>query len=457
MPNTEHKKITKKFSSGFRWSICGSIIYELSKILHQTFLLKTMESSLYGLMGSIFSIIYLIIYLTDFGLCYSLPTFLNIFTKNKNNFKKIFIKIYLLPQILIITLSAFCATYFYSKSFLQNTKSPFIYLIPLIIIFESIRIFFRRFFHNVFMSRITVITETILMILYLTTVWIPYLFLNFRMTTNLIFMPYLLNSIVCVIIFIFLLIRYYNNLPQEPLIYPANLLKKILKIRFFNYSIHVSKNFFTGNFLTPFFAAKFGLSIAGVFNLANHIAESIKAIMTTTIIFSGNAMIANLKSATMKIKREAFKLLFQKLNIVIYPIAIFLLINYKNLIALKGYHSVSQATLSLAVLFLFISLSEYFFLIYEQFYIIQEHSGKLFLLKLFEFTLFYGIILSNSLYSPFATLLIIMLIKIVSFSLISITAYSIWKIKPNFSINKTYLISYFVISILFFYYLNKLC
>ena len=120
------------------------------------------------------------------------------------------------------------------------------------------------------------------------------------MTQNLVFIPYLIDSLLGVFTFTFLVFRFYKTLPEQPLYIPKNLWKRIIKTRFFNYSIQVGKNLFTGNFLTPFFATSFGLKEAGIFNLANHIAESIKAMMKVTIIFSGNALLAKLKDRHLR-------------------------------------------------------------------------------------------------------------------------------------------------------------
>jgi len=448
---TNQNNLTKKFSSSFRWNIAGSISYESIKILHQVFLLKTMESSSYGLMGSIFSIIYLTVYLSEFGFGATLPPFLNTFTQSKNNFKNIFIKYYFLPQFLLIFTGASIATLLYSKSFLCNRFSPFSFLIPLIIIFESIRIFFRRFLHTVFISKPTVIIETVLVLIYIFVVWIPYLFFNFRMTQNLVFVPYLLDSVLGVSTFTFLVFRFYKTLPEKPLSAPKNLWKRIIKTRFFNYSIQVGKNLFTGNFLTPFFATSFGLKEAGVFNLANHIAESIKAMMKVTIIFSGNALLAKLKSTSITIKRQAFKLLGEKLNKVIYPLIIFLIINYRTLLNLRGISDIKSSTLTLALTFLLITFMEYFFLVYEQFYIVEERANKLFIFKFLEFTLFYSLIISKIFSSPIITLLGIVVIRFLSFAIIATNAYSLWKVKPNFRINYRYLFGCVTFSLLFYF------
>ena len=448
--NNNQNNLEKKFSTNFRWNLVGSSIYEILKIAHQIFLLKVLEPSFYGLMGSIFSIIYLTVYLSEFGLGATLPPFLNIFIESKQNFKNIFLKKYFLPQLLIIFSAAILATYFYSKSFLNSLHAPFLFLIPSVILSESIRIFFRRFLHTVFESKKAVLSEMILMPIYLLAVWIPYLFLNFRMALNLVFIPYLFDSILGITFFIVLINRFFKSLPEIPQTTIQNLWKRIFKARFFNYSASASKELFKGNFLTPFFAYQFGLKDAGIFNLANHIAESIKAIMKATIIFSGNALLAQIKTAGLKVKQRAFKLLYKKLNIVIYPLAIFIAMNYKLLFKSSEATSLTQSTTAMALLFLFISFMEYFFVIYDQFYIVEEQSFKLFLFKILELTLYYIFIIANTFSSPFLTLLAIVAVRLLSFAIISTNAYFLWKIKPNFSIPYKYLILYTIFSSIFY-------
>lgn len=445
------KEISQKFASSFRWNIFGSISYEGLKVAHQTFLLYVINAQSYGLIGSVFSIIYLVIYLSKFGIGDTLAPFLNTFIESKKNFVQLFIKNYVLPQIVVFSIAAIIATYFYSNSFFNNAQSPYLILLPLIIICEGMRIFFRRFLHIIFFSKATVIVETVLMFFFLFLVWFPYLILGFPMTPNLIFIPYFLDSVVAIIIFTFMIIKFYKTLPNTETSYPKNFWIRILKSRFFNYSIQVSKNFFTGNFLTPFFASQFGLVEAGIFNFANHLAESIKSVMKVTILFSGNALLAKIKTAALSVKRDAFKMLGEKLNLIIYPIIIFLLINYKPLLNLKAATNITGEALLLTLVFLIITFMDHFFLIYEQFYIVEEQAHKLFIFKILEFGLFYIFIIANGISTPLAALLGILVLRILTFSVIATNAYGLWKIKPNFKIRLKFLIIYIIISFLFYF------
>ncbi|MFC1894911.1 hypothetical protein ACFLYH_03105 [Candidatus Dependentiae bacterium] len=230
--------------------------------------------------------------------------------------------------------------------------------------------------------------------------------------------------------------------------------RRILKARFFNHSINISKELFKGNFLTPFFALQFGLKDAGFFNLASHLAESIKAITKSTIIFSGNAMLARLKNSTLKVKQRAFKTIFQKINIIIFPLIIFIIINYSLIRKVQLITAASQTTIIMSLLFLLIALMEYFFTAYNQFYIIEEQSQRLFLFKILELVMYYIFIVSTNFTTPMTTLLGIIVLRILSLIIVAGNAYFIWRIKPSFYISYKLLITSTLVSIIFYFLLR---
>ncbi len=447
MQENSNLNIKKNFISSFRWNIIGSIFFESSKVVNQILLIKTLSTQDYGLMASIFSIIYLTIYMSEFGISQSVPVFINIFLKNKFNFKKLLYKIYLLPQIIIFIIAGLITTLFYKNSIFINTNSPYLLLIPVIILFEGIRIFLRRFLHTIFLSKEIVIVESILMILFLSSIWAPYFLFNQIITLNLIFISFLINSILALICFMVFIKNYQSTLPNIQESLDKKLLHKIFKSRFLNYFINLDKNFFTGNFLTPFFASNFGMLEAGIFNLANHIAESIKAITKSTVIFSGSSLFAKLKSKSLRVKRTIFKLICENINKIIYPIVIFIVINNKLFFGSTAIDKLSSSIITLTGLFFLITCLEYFFTAYEQFFIIEEKTEKLLLLKLFEFLMFYIVINFNG-----ASILIILLglliTKLISFAATSLTAFYIWQLKPSLKIDVKSLISYIFLSIL---------
>jgi hypothetical protein len=437
-------RIKNKFKKSFRWNIFGSLFYESTKVLNQILLLKVMSPNSYGLMAATFSFIYFVMYLSELGGTQALPAFLKIFTKNKQNLKKYFIKFYLLPQIAIYSISMIIAFYYYKNSFL-NTQNKFLLLIiPVTILFEGTRSLLRRFLHNVFETKRTVTLETITMSLFLILIWLPYIITKQEISLLYIFSVFLATSITGVIFFILITIDYCKKIPEKTDNPPQKIISRIIRARFFSYTTNVGKNFFSGNFLTPFFAATFGLQEAGLFNIANHLAESVKAITKSIIMFSGGGVFAQLKTSTIKVKKLAFKLISTNLNNIIFPVLIFITINNKFLFRIND-NSAPISTTSMTLLFFIITSMELFFMAYEQFYVVEEKVEKLFLFKLFEMLMFYIVISSKILTNPILVLLSLLIIKILSFIILAVNAYTNWKLKPIFKVN-TYLtgISFFI-------------
>ena len=121
VPNC-YNTVKKKFSAGFRWSLWGSITYELIKTFHYFLLLMMLDTFTYGLVGSIFSIIYFTTKLADIGSTYSLPPFFHLFFKSRASFKRLFFNYFFLPQLPIISAAACISTSIYYTKF--TTLSP---------------------------------------------------------------------------------------------------------------------------------------------------------------------------------------------------------------------------------------------------------------------------------------------------------------------------------------------
>jgi len=132
----------------------GSIIYEVSHIAHGILLLYLLGPEYYGLIGSLFAIVYVTISIVDFGFESSFAPFLPIILQNKNNFRRV-IPLYLLVQICLLAIGASIVCSFYRTLF-YDARQPFPFLFfLLLIILEGVRIFFRRFLHNIFLNKTT--------------------------------------------------------------------------------------------------------------------------------------------------------------------------------------------------------------------------------------------------------------------------------------------------------------
>lgn len=441
-----HPDLQKKFQRGFRWTLAGSIIYETLKSSHCLLLTRFLVTEDYGAMGSLFSLIYLVTYIADLGATNSIPPFLNVFTQSRATFKSFILKYSLLPHTPLLAVCAIGATIFATS---KLTYLPYVIIIPALIILETIRSFLRVLLHTTFQAKRAVVVELTILILYLISIWGPFLLTGHPITLNHIFIPHLIDSIITVICFSFLIAKFYQTLPiDDSKKLPENLASRLLSTRLFNYLLRVSRNMFTSNFLTPLFAIKFGLASAGIFYLASTLANAIQAMVKSVIGYSGNALLASIKNSSHAVKKEAFDILCQKLTKLAAPFIIFIAINHQAIIKLSSAHTASSHTLSLCLLFLIISFSEFFFILYEQFYIIEEAANKLFFFKLLELTIFYSLITSEVITSPVTTLIGLIAIRLVSFTIIASNAYYYWKIRPRFKPNIYYIIFWIGFSVM---------
>jgi hypothetical protein len=388
-----------------------------------------MPTALYGTMGSIFSIIYLVTYIADLGATNSLPPFIQLITKSKYNFKTFIIKYCLVPHSPIIIACATGARYVAMNKF---SNLPDLWLIPCIICLETIRTFLRMLLHATFLSKYVVSIELTILAGYLAITWTPVILLDLPVTLNTIFIPHLIDSAVCVTAFLVLLIKYYRNLPDGKLSLDSSLSKRLVKTRTFNYLLRVTRNMFTSNFLTPLFAWRFGLVSAGTFYIASIIVNALQSVIKSTVWYPGSALLANVKEASQETKLQAFANINSKLTNLLAPIIIIIALNINGIIKMGMMPSITSESIALALLFLLISFAEFFFLLYEQLYIIEEAANKLFLFKVIELLALYLLIRHNIVYSPATTLVSLIVVRALSFSIIAVNAWNTWKASLRF-------------------------
>lgn len=442
-PNTTHRK----FLINFHWALAGSITYELLKTAHNLMLLNILDKSTYGKFGSITAIIFMLYRFTEFGLTTTLAPFFSNFLESKQNFKNLLFKYYLLPHlplqiIVILLLPMFC-----SRFLSCNPSLKVLMVIGILILLETVRSFFRILLHISFHSKEAMMAELSGMLIYLGGIWGPIILFKYRPTLINLFIPFAIDSIFSLSLLIWLTKKYiYSNLPENDAQINSSLKKRIIKTRIVNHFLKVSREIFASNFLTPFFALKFGFSQAGIFYIASSISYSLNAIFRGTLTYPGAALLAATKTRTQAEKKSAFALLSQKLTMFVAPPIIFLLINAPHIIKISKNLNLTASIISIATIFFVITFSEFFFMLYEQFYIIEEESKRFLLFKLIEFSLFYFLILKTPQTSILYTLINIIFIKIISFTIIASDAYFRWKINLHLKTSKRELVIIIFIS-----------
>jgi hypothetical protein len=435
------------FDQGIRWNTLGSITYEGLKVFHQIALLSVMDLALYGHIGVIFSLIFLTINISNFAADSTIPAFLDIFTESRMSFIRIFMP-YLLLQVPLLLLGGTAACFIYQKSIFSSTITIPLLTILLIVLFEGLRMVLRVFLHSLFMNKITMFIELLLMFAYMGTIWGEILIIGSPITLSLIFIPYLITSIMAVLLFCIILIWYATNLPSLDFEEPQFLWQRILKARFFNCSTKFSKQLFTGNFLVPLFAYKFGLASAGIFKFSSYLADGIRGVINVAIGFSSGALFAKLKSSDIASKKKAFYILSEKLNSIMYCTLIFLAFNYYAF-----WQNASGSIIVLSGFFLLILVLEHFCSVYEQVHIVEEKTSTIFLAKICEVAIACSAVLLHS--SAILILINLVIARLIGFTFLATNAFKTWGIKPHFKV-RPHLIATCMLLSLFILILQKL-
>lgn len=448
-----------RFHQGFRFAVVGSTIYEATKTIHNLLLIYYLTPKAYGLIASALSFIYLVTKFADFGASSSILPFFHLFIKDKCNFKYLTLRHYLLPHIPALLIAAAISTIFLWQYKRPGTNSTILLIITTIIFLETIRSFLRLFLYTSLECKKTVFIDVSSFLFYVLLIWIPFFLFNLQLSLSNILTIHIIDSLFTCSVFSLFFYKIYKKLPSNQLSLPNNFKSRLLKTKIFNYLLRLSRELFTANFLTPFFAIKFGFIHAGLFYLAAVIAHSINSIFKISIGYLGNAILANLKNSSISEKQKAFGILTQKLSTLICPLVIILLINYNKIIYYASCYSIdcsgiSTTTLSLALLFFIIQMIDFTLSLYEQFYVMEEASHQFFFYKLFEFLFFYFFMSAcNQSISQPNILLGIISIKLVSFILIAASAFYRWQIKPKFKANLRYISLSLVIGFLAFFIL----
>ena len=105
----------------------------------------------------------------------------------------------------------------------------------------------------------------------------------------------------------------------------------ILKSRFFNWMNEITNVFFSGRFLTPFFAMQFGLQQASIFKIVSNIIYCITYIMKKAFESTSSAFFSHTKKATLTDKKNVFMHINNQFFHVIIGLLIFTSINYQKM------------------------------------------------------------------------------------------------------------------------------
>ena len=456
----------KKTHHNLSWALWGSTFYEIVLTGHRIAIFSLLPKESYGFLVTLLAIIHLGTHIGDFGAANSIPPLLHHFTRSKRHFIIMLWRYTVLPHMPLLFMTT-GAVLLYTSSTCQTLgwgKIP--WTVGFLIIVETIEAFMRQFLYYIQYVRQTVIIETVELVARLGIIWTLFFCFSYPITHKLILYSHLIEAGSICVFFIFLLRKFYASLPdlkpdlkpnnnhtnntleitdftRNTSLDPLNLTNKInacdrhfVQQKIPNYLLRLSRNIFTTSFLTPLFAVQYGLSSAGVFYFASKLSKAVLAAVKITIGYTGTGLLAQAKHASQEIKQSIFSVLSRKLTLITLPILMLFIPAATLYTSWWQKDTVSITIVSLSFLFLVLSVTECFFILYESYFIVEEASVHLFSTKIGELGILWIIIHSPVNNNPQTMLISIIILRVTTLLYIAYTAYKNWRIAPTFECNR---------------------
>jgi len=450
--------IYQKFIRNLGWNACESIAYHFLLTLHQMALFKVLAYEEYGAIGTAFSLLYLSIWILDFGFDATLAPFWHTWSSTKKNVQR-FVWYNSSASIGgLLFLAALLTSGMPARLLHYKISAPLALIIMLAIGSEVLRRWCKTVLQLLFETQLMALAELIFMSIYLVTVWGIY-FYGIPLTISTTLLPLAISSLASVGFCIFLFRRWYQELPEN---HPSDSVDehdennqselpsawRVIRFRLFAYGNALSTLPFSSNFLVPLFAVTFGISAAGLLKLASSIVHNFTVVLQKTFGNTCRALLAHIRSEDDN-QQEAFLMVTHYLYQVLYALLIFCAINHRFIARISGAANTYAGTL--LALFFTISFLDNFAITYEKLYEVNERSDILCLFNgLGSILLGCLLFFTSGFISPVTLLLLIALIRLSVLALTTCLTFALYRISPYKTMEPTVILCAIVTSLLFF-------
>jgi hypothetical protein len=432
------------------WNSFESISYQLILCTHQVALFYTLSSEQYGMVGVLFSYLYALGTLSNVGLDTALGSWWAQALQSKANFRRLVIA-QLIPQIIIaITLLAsffllypLLARFFLLYPLHNSLNYDLLLAVGLLAILESIKKSLKVCMYLLFANYVVAPTEVLLILLYTAITWSFYGMYG-MLSLSTIFIPMLFTTSVSIIVYIKHILTCYNRLGHDSV--PALSRRQISIIRLGNYITQLTHLIFSGNFLIPLFATRFGLPVAGALKFIDTIAYSLGTIMRKVVGTTGQALFTHSKSMGNTIQTELFASITNQAYQMLYALLIFFIINSTKV----NHTTILTIGIGAALLYGLLIITENIFYVYEQFFIAHDKAYYSAFFNGSSFAITYLLLYFTSL-SLTTLLILLVLIRMLIMALLEIVARFYWGAKSNIRIQPLYGLSALAIALVVFF------
>ncbi|OGB83085.1 hypothetical protein A3F66_05075 [candidate division TM6 bacterium RIFCSPHIGHO2_12_FULL_32_22] len=382
--------LSKYFYFGVKWNAIEVSVYQLILIAHQTILFYWADSSIYGIIGTTFSFIYLSITILNFGLDKSLTPFYKYIVSSRSNFRRIFL-VQLFIQLLIIIL--------FSSLFFVIVKpliiSQLIILLT-IIITESFKKSLKTLAQLSFLNNITALLEISSIILYTSLFWSIYFFTK-KIDLFLALVPLLVESMLSLLLLGFVSYKIYSQITNIDTDTQFSW-KEIIINRIYIFLTQTINLAFSTNLMLPIIAYQYGFMAVSTLHFIKHFITFLYLFLEKTFGITTGSIFTRISSGDKELQQKyssAISLIYKIVLLILLTITVLFLF---NLFSLDAY------------LFAMMVLIGTLFIPQEQLLLVKEKIYYLLIINLITASLYYCLLLNSSLKLSLITLLVIRLI-----------------------------------------------
>jgi hypothetical protein len=388
-------------------------------------LFKVTPISTYGLIGTIFAVLYLLVDLLDLGFDGSLAIDFKLLSASKLNFRKIFLR-QQLGQLLILGLVSLGMIFghrllnsWFMAKFSCCAITPAVWLtLGLLLVFEGLLKDLRALAQLFFLSKVLAIAQVLSITIYTSIILCNYYFSSyylyldranyFALNLNLIFAPLLLSSILSLILLSWAIYQRYQALPDynltdisvapelheiqipetSKLISETFTFKTLIVQRFWIFLNQLSKLAFSGNFLITLLASLFGTATVAPLKLTSRIAVYLRYVLYHSLGLPIRSLLSQTQAQlTFRNYRNILKQFFYTFTGILASAGVILIsltiLNTESLVILMRENS---------LIFLGILLLDNLFLAHEQYLLVANKIYYFALPNLITISLIYGLV-----------------------------------------------------------------
>ena len=415
----------RQFEYSIQWGLIESGVYHMLLFLHQVALFAFITPELYGIIGALFSLLYMSVVLSDLGLESTLPIFFPSGIASKNHVKSI-LWTQCIPGLGLMIMLA-CITFWYGSRYTM-TDGYSLGIMSALCITEGAKKIGKKLLALLFFNKELAIVEMCALIWYITCVW-SCIISGVSIGLLHVFGPMLMSSLGSLMVILIILYRWYSTLDTVSTACTLDS-RTLITQRFFNYITHLSHVFFSSNFLIPFFAVQFGAASAGGFKLISSLVSSLTIAFKKIFGGSAAALLAHMHHHDVDKKRHAFDVIIKRSwHGTLWCLAIFMLIT--TILTYSHSKAFTLFNYPLVLAYVVLTFSEYFFVAYEVFFITQRRSAHLTIISLLSLILIAGGLYTAQGASPLILISTLCVARACTFTLMTTAWFYLWREKPS--------------------------